>query len=214
MANKDFMKAKSDNLGVVHLQVSSLLADTYNVLPTTSGTLLVENSLPGLRFVGNTGMTGMTGLIGPTGSDGNEGLSPIGNPGSMGAIGSIGINTPEGVELLCSGTFNLQNSASIPFTGFPPYFVIVYTTWESDVPIDDAYNGMIRGKLSNNVTQDISPIYGSLYNYNYVITPYKGASSVTIEYLPLLKECYYKSNNLNSLFGTITIKVYGWEITL
>lgn len=222
MTPKEFLKAKSDTLGVVHLQVPSLIADTYNVLPTTSGTLLVENSLPGLRYIGKTGKTGMTGMTGPTGTPGNEGISFTGVTGATGAAGTNGFTGirgitgltggPQKVSLLGSGTFEVRSdyldTTPVPFTDFPPYFAIIYATFESDIPLDSTWNSTIEGILPNNFN-DI----GVVFSRPYRLSCHSGLGTRT-HCPPIFQGCYYIPGSINSIPGLIRIKVYGWEITL
>ena len=92
MANQEFFKSKSDNLGVAHVQVPSLLVDTNYVLGGVSGTILTDLSLLNLPgYVGNTGMTGSIGVTGPTGTTGNEGNYLTGLTGLTGMTGATGM---------------------------------------------------------------------------------------------------------------------------
>ena len=222
MTTKEFLKAKSDTLGVVHHQVPSLLADTYNVLPTTSGTLLVENSLPGLRYIGKTGMTGVTGLTGMTGAPGNEGISFTGATGATGSSGINGftgvrgitglIGGPQKVSLLGSGTFEVRSDyldfTPVPFTDFPPYFAVIYATYESDIPLDSTWASIIEGILPNNF-----PEFGLTLSRPYRLSCHSGLGTRGYP-PPIFQECHYISGSINSIPGLVRIKVYGWEITL
>ena len=109
MPDKEFMKIKSDNLGVAHIQVPSLLTDAYYTLGGLSGTILTDTSLPGLSgFVGNTGATGATGATGPIG--------PTGNQGNDGNLGNTGLTGPTGVSLSLY-TAVTEDKTSSGFTG-------------------------------------------------------------------------------------------------
>jgi len=153
MANKDFLKVKSDDLGVAHIQVPSLSADQTYILPISGGTLLTDASLIGPT--GSTGPTGMTGATGPQGNNGNQG-----NDGPMGiSFGTISVNQiyhlfDTGNVLMFDGTNYIKAVyGSYPIIGIvgqvidPDNFILISNGLVENITniYVDGYRGLIPG---------------------------------------------------------------------
>ena len=225
MANKDFILAKSYSIGKAHIQVPSLSSDRYYTLPGVSGTFITDTTLPGLSgFTGNTGATGMTGKTGMTGNQGTDGMDaatgatgPIGPTGSNGTNGATGATGIEGTGYpveICSGIFNIQNSAIVPFTNFPTLSLITYCTWElvsgvvGSTP-DLGWYGYIYGSFG------IDPI-----QYQIIVMPPgeriwpgdRGYGSSMGSSFDIYSNFGFASLPISSTPGTIKVTVYGYVV--
>ena len=213
MANKDFILAKSDSAGKAHIQVPSLSSDRYYTLPGVSGTFITDTTLPGLSgFTGNTGATGMTGSFGPTGNQGSDGLvGPKGNTGMTGMTGMTGLpGSPDPMEL-CSGIFNVQNSAIINFSNVPTLSFVTYATWErvSGIGPDGGWYGYVYGCIGMGTDPN---------QYQMIVMPpgyyfgNGGYGQMMGGGFELLRNLGFASLPISSTPGTIKVTVYGYVV--
>jgi len=233
MTDKDFIKVKSDGLGWAHIQVPTLNTDTNYVLPIGGGTILTNCALIGATGgTGNTGPVGPTGLKGNQGNQGSQGLKgvtggtgangyngytgatgPTGGSGYTGPTGATGITGTTIFPLIASGTFNMQNSAYLPFTQYSTPTMPLYAIWSSTIPIPNLYKGTVwtppwPDPAGIQVFAN-SPYETSTWGYLGLGTVYSG-----INYPPfglLLGSLAYRSLPISSIPGNITIDIYGYN---